>query len=70
VCVGTLLNGGITVISPEGEVLEHIPTGDVLTTNICFGGPDLRTAFITVSTTGRLVSMPWPRPGSALAYQA
>jgi gluconolactonase len=68
VCVATLVNGGITVIAPDGEVLEHVPTGDVLTTNICFGGPDLCTAFITASGTGRLLSMPWPRPGLALAH--
>jgi gluconolactonase len=37
-------------------------------TNICFGGPDLRTAFITLSSTGRLVSMPWDRPGLALHH--
>ena len=41
---------------------------DMYTTNICFGGPDLRTAFITLSATGRLVSMEWPRPGLALHY--
>jgi gluconolactonase len=70
VCVATLINGGITVIAPSGEVLEHIPTGDPLTTNICFGGPDLRTAFITASGTGRLLSMRWPRPGLALAHTA
>ena len=69
VCVATLLNGGITVISPAGEVLEHLATGDPLTTNICFGGPDLRTAFITASGTGRLLSVPWPRAGLALAHQ-
>ncbi len=70
VCVATLINGGITVIAPSGEVLEHIPTGDPLTTNICFGGPDLRTAYITASGTGRLLSMRWPRPGLALAHTA
>ena len=70
VCVATLVNGGITVIAPDGEVLEHVPTGDVLTTNICFGGLELRTAFITASGTGRLLSMPWPRPGLRLAYHA
>jgi len=70
VCVATLVNGGITVIAPDGEVLEHVPTGDVLTTNICFGGPDLRTAFITASGTGRLLAMPWPRPGLRLAHHA
>jgi gluconolactonase len=70
VCVATLINGGITVIAPDGSVLEHVPTGDPLTTNICFGGPDLCTAFITASGTGRLLSMPWPRPGLALAHHA
>lgn len=68
VCVGTLVNGGVTVISPTGEVLEHVATGDLLTTNICFGGDDHGTAFVTLSSTGRLASMPWPYPGLALAH--
>jgi gluconolactonase len=68
VCVATILNGGVTVISPEGEILEHVPTGDPYTTNVCFGGPDRRTAYITLSGTGRLVSTPWPCPGAKLAY--
>ena len=49
VCVATILNGGITVISPSGEVLGHVATGDMVTTNICFGGPDLKTAYVTWS---------------------
>jgi gluconolactonase len=68
VCVATLVNGGITVISPSGEVLEHVATGDPLTTNICFGGTDLRTAYITCSGTGQLFATEWPRPGLRLAY--
>ena len=68
VCVATLVNGGITVISPDGEVLAHVPTGDPLTTNICFGGPDLRTACVTCSGTGQLVAFEWPRPGLRLAH--
>jgi gluconolactonase len=68
VCVATLVNGGITVISPDGSSVEHLPTGDLLTTNICFGGEDLRTAYITLSGTGRLVSVPWPYPGLRLAH--
>jgi len=65
-CVATLVTGGITVISPEGVVVEHVPTGDPLTTNLCFGGPDLRTAYVTCSGTGRLVAIDWPRPGLPL----
>lgn len=68
VCVATLVNGGITAISPDGSSIEHHPTGDLLTTNICFGGADLRTAFITLSSTGKLISMPWPRRGLKLAF--
>ena len=43
------MNGGITIISPDGARIEHVPMPDPLTTNICFGGPDLRTAYITLS---------------------
>ncbi|MGD9704510.1 MAG: SMP-30/gluconolactonase/LRE family protein [Acidimicrobiia bacterium] len=70
VCVATLVNGGITVIAPTGEVLQHIPTGDLMTTNICFGGEQHGTAFITASGTGKLLSMPWPYPGLELACSA
>ena len=68
VCVATLHNGGITVISPDGSRVTHVPMPDPVTTNICFGGPGLRTAYITLSQTGRLVAMPWSRPGLALHY--
>ena len=67
VCVATIGNGGITIISPQGES-RHLPTGDPLTTNICFGGADLRTAFITLSATGRLVSTEWETPGLELEF--
>lgn len=68
VCVATLglQTAGITVVSPQGEVVEQILTGDPLTTNLCFGGADGRTAYITCSGTGRLVSMQWPRAGLVL----
>jgi gluconolactonase len=70
VCVATLglQTAGVTVISPTGEVLEQILTGDPLTTNICFGGADYKTAYLTLSGTGRLVSMPWPYKGLKLNY--
>jgi gluconolactonase len=67
--VATLVNGGVTIISPAGDVLEHRATGDLLTTNICFGGEDRRTAYVTASSTGRLLSAPWDQPGLALAHE-
>ena len=67
VCVATILNGGITIFSPKGDY-RHVATDDFLTTNICFGGRELRTAFITLSSTGRLVACDWERPGLRLPF--
>ena len=68
VCVATLIDGGITVLDPRGGEPLHVAMPDVLTTNICFGGEDLQTAFITLSSTGRLVSTPWKTAGLPLNY--
>ena len=68
VCVATIGNGGITAISPDGARIEHFALPDPLTTNLCFGGPGLRTAYATLSATGKLVSFEWPRPGLPLAF--
>ncbi|MCZ0736353.1 SMP-30/gluconolactonase/LRE family protein [Phreatobacter sp. AB_2022a] len=68
ICVATLVEGGITIIAPDGGTVEHVPMPDRWTTNICFGGKDLKTAFITLSSSGRLVALPWRRPGLALNY--
>ena len=68
VCVATLIQGGITVIDPVANTAELRRFDDILTTNICFGGPELRTAFLTLSSTGRLVSVPWDAPGLALNF--
>ena len=68
VVVGTLVNGGLTVVSPDGSSVEHVALPDLMVTNVCFGGADLRTAFATCSATGTILSFPWPRPGLKLAY--
>jgi gluconolactonase len=69
VCVATLINGGITVVSPDGKSVHHIAMPDSYATNICFGGKDLRTAYVTLSAFGRLVAFEWDRPGLRLQYQ-
>jgi gluconolactonase len=69
VVVATLVTGALSVISPAGELLDQVMTGDPMTTNVCFGGDDLRTAYVTCSATGRLVSLPWDRPGLKLNFQ-
>lgn len=68
ICVATLINGGISVISPSGELVDFVAMPDRYTTNICFGGQDLKTAFVTLSQSGRLVAMDWPRAGLPLNF--
>ena len=74
ICVGTLLDGGITAFPPNGGEPEHFflpeQLDDQMVTNICFGGDDLRTAYLTCSQSGRLVRCQWPRPGLRLAFNA
>ena len=66
ICVGTLVTGGITVFSPEGEKLEYWEGPEPYCTNICFGGPDMKTAYITTSGYGKLMAVDWPRAGLKL----
>ena len=68
VCVATIGECGISVVSPEGELVEFVGTDDIFTTNIAFGGDDMRDAYLTLSGTGRLVKTRWNRPGLKLEY--
>lgn len=68
VCVATLIDGGITTLSAGDQEPSFVAMPDRVTTNICFGGPELKTAFITLSSTGQLVSMEWPTGGLALNF--
>lgn len=67
VCVATIVNGGITAFAPD-SASEHHPFPDPICTNICFGGADMRTAWITASGTGRLYKTRWPRAGLKLEF--
>jgi gluconolactonase len=69
ICVGTILNGGITVFDPEGTT-EHVPLPDLAVTNLCFGGADMRDVWITGSAGGKLYKGRWPRPGLKLAFNS
>ena len=68
VCVATLIDGGITTLSPKGDDATFVPLQDRLTTNICFGGDDLQTAYITLSSTGQLIKIAWDVPGLPLNF--
>ncbi len=68
ICVATIMNGGITIMSPDDGSYRIVEFPDDITTNICFGGSDLKTAYVTLSSTGRLVALEWERPGLALNF--
>ncbi len=70
-CVATLMHGGISVVSPDGSLASHVPLPDKFTTNLCFAGPGRRTAFVTLSGSGRLIAIDdWPIPGLQLNCEA
>jgi gluconolactonase len=50
--------------------VKHVPLPDPLVTNICWGGRNMKTAYITLSGTGKLIAVDWPKPGLRLNYNA
>jgi len=44
-----LTGQGVTVFNPKGEKIAHIPVEAGWTANVCFGGKDRKTLFITAS---------------------
>jgi len=68
ICVATLIDGGISIISPNGEVVEFIKFNDPYITNICFGSKNLKKAYITASYEGLLIEVNWDRPGLPLNF--
>jgi len=67
VCVATIIKSGVTTITPAG-VSSHVGFPDPIVTNICFGGADMRDAYITLSATGQLIKTRWPELGLKLNF--
>ena len=70
ICVAQLGASGVLIVSPEGEKLGFVtvPDNDGCVTRMCFGGADLRDAYICSAGRGRLYKMRWPHPGLKLHY--
>lgn len=71
ICVATLGGralGGVTTIAPDGASSAFTQYPDQMVTNICFGGEDMRDAYITLSGTGKLIKTRWPEAGLKLNY--
>jgi gluconolactonase len=71
VCVATMdmetLRSGITIIAPEGAT-EFIPIPGMMVTNICFGGDDMKTAWVTCGGSGQVFRLRWPLAGLVLNF--
>ena len=50
-------NGGVTVYTKEGKKLLLIPVPSKWTANVCFGGKDRKTLFITASESVYIIAM-------------
>jgi len=57
--------GTVVKLSPTGEILREITIPGTRPSNICFGGPDGRTAYVTEVDFTRLVTFRVDRPGLA-----
>ncbi|HSY15146.1 MAG TPA: SMP-30/gluconolactonase/LRE family protein [Jatrophihabitantaceae bacterium] len=72
ICVACLVDSGIMRVSTSGDILDFVPLpaaiADGAVSNLCFGGADMRTAYVTLGEHGRLVSCRWPRPGLRLRF--
>jgi sugar lactone lactonase YvrE/predicted glycoside hydrolase/deacetylase ChbG (UPF0249 family) len=55
--------GTVVKLSPDAEVLQEIPVLGSRPSNICFGGPDGCTAYVTEVEFTRLVAFRVDRPG-------
>jgi gluconolactonase len=59
--------GRIHVFAPGSPVcVETIAFEDDGITNVCFGGPEFSTLYVTESKRGRVVATEWKRPGMQL----
>ena len=55
--------GTVVVLTPSGDIVREIDVLGAKPSNICFGGPDGRTAYVTEVEHGRLVQFRVDRPG-------
>jgi len=66
VAVATIGLGGVTVLSPSGDVVAEGPVGgDPMPTNVAFGGADGTTMLVTCGSSGRILATDdWGIPGA------
>ena len=61
-------SGHVFVYDAGGVEVDRIPCGGTSPTNVCFGGADHTTLFITVDDTGEIVTVDWGVRGQTLDF--
>jgi len=55
--------GTVAKVSPKGELLKEITVAGKTPSNIAFGGPDGKTAYVTLQDNGNIESFRVEAPG-------
>jgi gluconolactonase len=66
VLAAMLGKGVIAVVSPGGELLEEVPAGGSRPSNVCFGGPEFKTLYITETETNSVTTVEYSHRGMRL----
>jgi gluconolactonase len=66
--VTQLAAGCLRVYDPNANLIDTIPTTGKRPTNVCFGGPNLDTLYVTVDDLGRFMTIPIGVPGYRLPF--
>jgi len=68
ICCASPGQGAVLIFPPEGGAPQIVAIPDFLTTNVAFGGPDRRTAYVTMGSSGRVAMIDWDVAGLELAF--
>ena len=60
---------GLLVFSPAGQLLQTVILPDPIATAPAFGGPTMKTLYVTLSALGQLIAIDWPRRGVTPIYR-
>jgi gluconolactonase len=66
--VATVGVGFVYVLNRKGKLIQSIPTGGIRPTNVCFGGSDHDTLFVTIDDLGTMVTIPMGIAGYRLPF--
>ena len=57
--------GTVVKLSPKGEILQEINVLGKRPSNLCFGGPNGRTIYVTEVESTRLIAFRVDKPGAS-----